>query len=86
LKKVELIVCVLGYIIANILLIKTIVIKELNRKAAITPNRGGLTYDEKDSPKVLKGIRKWKEIRKERTPEVSDKDSYWESKSSCNAL
>lgn len=75
-----------GYKDVNLFLSKTFIIKELKKKAEITPSRGGQTYNEKDTPKVQKGIREWKEIRSDRTPEISKKESYWKSQSSCSAL
>lgn len=76
----------IGYNIDNLFFSKTFIIKELKKETKVTLNRGGLTFDEIDTPKVQKGIRKWEEIREERAPEDSEDISYWKNMSNCSAL
>lgn len=57
-----------------------------SRKKEVTPNRGGLVCNEKDSPKIQREIRKWESIRKKKNPKLDNSVPYWKLQSSFNAL
>ena len=72
--------------IHSINLKKTLIMINKAKQNKVTPSRGGLVYNEKDSPQIQKSLRTWKAFRKEREPDLDNTSAYWKQQSACSAL